>query len=359
MEVGKVRGDYKSREHLHNGLQLRIGHQRQIDQALDRAPIEGLPSRLVFGLDLIPGRVCGQVNAEQAKTRERAVDGLRGFALHNMQIDLQAGGVRELHGRSSALEQLHNQLVGFFEITAQDLALRAFEPQAECQLMVAAPVPFVQQCHAGRKIHARRRIRRGRLGLAPGTQVDRRYLGFLVEINQQRGAPIELVGNIEHMFGETGRRHARKQQPANPKVCPRALAIGDQRVGRLLNTVMEEGIRILQAEDQPSADGVQQRSVDLLFSLSEHHAQCRDLDHVPETSKLLESGLRRAGQSPQLPHHEIHHVVGVTLGANPIQVPDPGRRIPIEPEQAFLNQGGEKLDREERITAGLLVDQQR
>jgi hypothetical protein len=37
-----------------------------------------------------------QVNAEQAQARERAVDGLRVFALQYMQIDLQAGGVREL-----------------------------------------------------------------------------------------------------------------------------------------------------------------------------------------------------------------------------------------------------------------------
>ena len=54
----------KDREHLHGGLQFRIGHQRQIDQALDRAPIEGLPDRLVFGLDLLRGGVCRQVNAE-------------------------------------------------------------------------------------------------------------------------------------------------------------------------------------------------------------------------------------------------------------------------------------------------------
>ncbi len=81
MNVGKVGGGGKDREHLHRSLQFRIGHYRQIDQALDRAPIEGLPDRLEFGLDLLEVRVCRQVNAEQAEARERAVDGLREFAL--------------------------------------------------------------------------------------------------------------------------------------------------------------------------------------------------------------------------------------------------------------------------------------
>jgi hypothetical protein len=50
-----------------------------------------------------------------------------------------------------------------------------------------------------------------------------------------------LVGNIEQMLGETVRRHAREQHSANPKVVPRALAFRDERIGCLLNTVVEEG----------------------------------------------------------------------------------------------------------------------
>jgi len=80
-EVGKVSGGSKDGEHLHGGLQFRIGHQWQIDQALDRAPIESLPDRFEFRLDMLPCRVRWNVNAEQAQARERAVDGLREFAL--------------------------------------------------------------------------------------------------------------------------------------------------------------------------------------------------------------------------------------------------------------------------------------
>jgi len=65
---------------------------------------------------------------------------------------------------------------------------------------------------------------------------------------------------VELLFG-----HGRQQQTANPKMCPCTLAFGDQGIGRLLNSVVEERVGALQAKDQPSAGGLQQRSVDLLF----------------------------------------------------------------------------------------------
>ncbi len=103
-EVGKVGGGSKDREHLHGGLEFRIGHHRQIDQALDRAPIQGLPDRLVFGLDLLLGRVCRQVNSEQAQARERAGHSLLVFRLHDMGLDLQAVDGRLVDFRCPALQ---------------------------------------------------------------------------------------------------------------------------------------------------------------------------------------------------------------------------------------------------------------
>src|SRR5277367_6633302 len=89
MKVSEEGGRSKDREHLHGGLQFRIGHQREVDQALDRASIEGLPDRLVFGLDLIPSWVCGDVDAELAQAGECAVDSLLDFRLHDVQLDLK------------------------------------------------------------------------------------------------------------------------------------------------------------------------------------------------------------------------------------------------------------------------------
>jgi hypothetical protein len=46
-------------------------------------------------------------------------------------------------------------------------------------------------------------------------------------IDQQCGAPVQLIGNIEQMCGEAVRRHARKQRPADPKLCRRTFTFGD------------------------------------------------------------------------------------------------------------------------------------
>ncbi len=99
--------------------------------------------------------MCWKVDAEQAQGRERAVHSLLVFRLHGMQPDLHVVDGRLVDFRYSALQQLPNQLPGSVEVTAQVFALRAFEPQAERQLVLAAPVPFVQQRHTGRKICAR------------------------------------------------------------------------------------------------------------------------------------------------------------------------------------------------------------
>ena len=60
-----------------------------------------------------------------------------------MQIDLQARGVCKLDVGSRALQQLHNLLRGLFLVTAEKLALRTFEGQAERQLVLAFPVPLI------------------------------------------------------------------------------------------------------------------------------------------------------------------------------------------------------------------------
>ena len=94
------------------------------------------------------------------------------------------------------------------------------------QFVLAAPVAVVEQRHAGRQIHARRRIGRRRLGLSPGAQIDRRHLHFLVPVDQPRSAPIELVRDIEQMLGELVRRHARQQRAADAQVDVGAVLFG-------------------------------------------------------------------------------------------------------------------------------------
>ena len=69
-------------------------------------------------------------------------------------------------------------------------------------------------------------------------------------IDQQFGATIQLVGDIEQMLGQAVRRQARQQLPSDPKVYFGACAFGNERIGRLLNPVVEEGIRSLQTGEE-------------------------------------------------------------------------------------------------------------
>ncbi len=94
----------EDREHLHRCQQFRIGHARQFDQSLDGAPTEITPDRRKFSLDLFPARVRRQVDAEQAQTRERVVQGLRVLPLHCMQPDLQVIDGRLVDFRRRALQ---------------------------------------------------------------------------------------------------------------------------------------------------------------------------------------------------------------------------------------------------------------
>ena len=82
-------------------------------------------------LDLRQGRVGRDVDVEHMQARECAVDGLGIFRLQGMKQDLQTIDGRLIDLRSLVLQQLRDQLLGFFEVTAQKLALRAFEPHVE------------------------------------------------------------------------------------------------------------------------------------------------------------------------------------------------------------------------------------
>src|SRR5580692_5289310 len=98
------------------------------------------------------------------------------------------------------------------------------------------------------------------------------------------------------------RRRVRQQPPSDPEVYFGACAFGNEGIGRLLDPVVEEGIRSLQTKNQPSADGIPQRSVDLLFfglpqsGLPKSLTQQRHIGHVAETGELLESALRLVRQ---------------------------------------------------------------
>ncbi len=208
-------------------------------------------------------------------------------------------------------------------------------------------------------MRARRRIGRRRLGLSPGTQVDRRHPRFLVPVDQSCGAPIELVRDIEQMPGELVRRHARQQRTADAQVEVGTLLVRNQRVGRLLDPVVQKPAGTLLVEDEPGADGFPEGSVHRFLCCPVNQGQGGGRGDIAQAGELFQ-GFLGGGRKPlQLAGHKIHHVFGIALGADPIHVPLPSPSNRVEREQPLIGQRREELNGEKRISAGLLLHQLR
>src|SRR6202023_533078 len=74
------------------------------------------------------------------------------------------------------------------------------------------------------------------------------------------------------------------------------------------------------------------------------------LGSIPQAGQLTENFLSRWRQTAQLRRHEICNVVGITLGANAIQVPGPSPFTIVEGEQTLLDKYRNQLNGEEWIT---------
>ena len=106
-------------------------------------------------------------------------------------------------------------MLGYIEIAAQKLALRAFEAKAEHQVVLAVPISFVDQRHAGRKVHAPRRV--GETGNFPGVGYEllgvacRSSPSLIEEATVGTTAAVEWRITVEgtDAFGEVRRREVR------------------------------------------------------------------------------------------------------------------------------------------------------
>ena len=122
---------------------------------------------------------------------------------------------------------------------------------------------------------------------------------------------------------------------------------------------MDELVGALQALDQLQTDRFPEIRVDLLLRFPENDRKHRDLGDVAEAGELLQRLLGFDRQAGQLPDHEVHHIVGVPLGVNAIEIPGPARGVMIEAEQPLFGERRNELNGEKRIAARLLVHQLR
>src|ERR1700724_3164700 len=151
----------------------------------------------------------------------------------------------------------------------------------------------------------------------------------------------------------------RREQPSNAQVRLGAQPFRYERVGGLLDTVVDELVRTLQVLNQLQTNGVPEIRMDVLVRFPENDRKYRDLGDVAEAGELLQRRLGLDRQAGQLSDHEVHHIVGIGLGVNAIELPAPARRVVIEAEQPLSGERRNELNGEERIATRLLVHQSR
>src|SRR6266436_8423875 len=118
---------------------------------------------------------------------------------------------------------------------------------------------------------------------------------------------------------------------------------------------MDKPVSAFQTHNQLQTDRLPQIRVDLLLRGPVNNRKYRYLGDVPEAGKVLQRSLGFTRQAGQFPEHQLHHVVGVTLGVNATEIPGPSRSVMIEGEQALFGERRHELKREKRIATRLVM----
>ena len=119
---------------------------------------------------------------------------------------------------------------------------------------------------------------------------------LLVAVDQQCGAPVQLIGDIEQMLGELVRRHIRQQRAADAQVNVGAVLVGNERIRRLLDAVVQKLVCALLLDDQPSVDGLPEARVHRLPWIQDQN-EGGDLGDIAKTGELFQGLLGRRGQA--------------------------------------------------------------
>ena len=256
-----------------------------------------------------------------------------------------------------AIRQRREALFRRGQLPRQILAFGPVELEIEGEPVAPLPSVLRQQDAAAGEILQGRGIGGRRLGALARHQVEPGDLLALRRGGDQRRAAVELVHDVEYLLFQLLGGGSRREQPADPQMRHDALALGNERVGRLLDAVVEEGVGGIGAADEPGADGFPEGSVDRRLASAMDQRQRRRLGQISQAGELAQRFLGRERQAAQLRCHEIHDIVGEALGADARQVPAPTGRTGFEDQQRLFGQRAEELDREEGI-AGRLFEHQ-
>jgi hypothetical protein len=122
---------------------------------------------------------------------------------------------------------------------------------------------------------------------------------------------------------------------------------------------VDELVGVAEAEDEPRAGGLPERGVHVLLRAAVGQRHDGGLRGVTEAGEQLQRLLGGRGEAPDLPHHQVDHVVREALRLDLGEVPPEAAARGVDLDLALLVERGEELDREERIAGRLVVDQGR
>ncbi len=130
-----------------------------------------------------------------------------------------------------------------------------------------------------------------------------------------------MIDDLEDRFLALFATDVRCQEPPDSEMGLGALCFGDQGIGGLLNTIVGEPVRALRAQDELLTQGLPETGIHLLSRPLANDAEGGEFPEVAEASELLQRLLACGWQAGQLPHHQVHDVVGVTLGKRAFLIP--------------------------------------
>ena len=293
----------------------------------------------------------GDAEAAQAVKANR--DCAVASAERHEEVHPQAGQGRQLRGADRAIRQFEEARFRFRQRAGEELAFGPIELEREGEIW--------RRSQASGGTRARRR----RIGQRRG--VGGRGLGAAACNEVQLGEPLALLARADERGPAV--KLADDLEDASSAASDGASAVSRRPMARCAAARSASGISAYAASrtrscgngmPPPAATepGLHRRSRGRrarILAPAFDEGEGGDRRTGAETGQPLQDGPGRVGQTAQLAEHEIRDIVGVAFGAYPLEVPSPASRVTIEHEQPFLGQCGQKLDREERISGGLLM----
>ena len=122
----------------------------------------------------------------------------------------------------------------------------------------------------------------------------------------------------------------RQEQSAGPEMRFSARVLGNERIGRLLDTVMLERIGVLRAQHEPGSNSFPEVFVKLFLRCLTNRSKQGERSTGADAGELAKCRLRFTREAIELADHEIGDVVGVVLGLDATEVVNPSRICVIE-----------------------------